>query len=148
MDKMMRSDRGGAFTSNEFKAFCNENDIPRPLTILYSLQQSEEVERKDQSIVNMTGSMLKSNNVKMFDDSKKEMAKEFELTDIGLTSYYLGIKVLHLASPLKVGIHSTLNSTRKKINQAQAMLDLLCRDCLRAHINCVGPRPYLPLTVA
>ncbi|KAK2985059.1 hypothetical protein RJ640_022937 [Escallonia rubra] len=33
------------------------------------------------------------NNVKMFDDFKKEMAKEFEMTDIGLMSYYLGIKV-------------------------------------------------------
>ncbi|KAK3039985.1 hypothetical protein RJ639_027175 [Escallonia herrerae] len=33
------------------------------------------------------------NNVKMFDDFKKEMAKEFEMTDIGLMSYYLGIEV-------------------------------------------------------
>ncbi|KAK2988423.1 hypothetical protein RJ640_023970 [Escallonia rubra] len=30
---------------------------------------------------------------KMFDDFKKEMAKEFEMTDIGLMSYYLGIEV-------------------------------------------------------
>ncbi|KAK3036162.1 hypothetical protein RJ639_029899 [Escallonia herrerae] len=29
----------------------------------------------------------------MFDDFKKEMAKEFEMTDIGLMSYYLGIEV-------------------------------------------------------
>ncbi|KAK2975340.1 hypothetical protein RJ640_009694 [Escallonia rubra] len=33
------------------------------------------------------------NDVKMFDDFKKEMAKEFEVTDIGLMSYYLGINV-------------------------------------------------------
>ncbi|KAK2986530.1 hypothetical protein RJ640_005572 [Escallonia rubra] len=33
------------------------------------------------------------NNVKMFDDFKKEMAKEFKMTDIGLMSYYLGIEV-------------------------------------------------------
>ncbi|KAK3043211.1 hypothetical protein RJ639_001644 [Escallonia herrerae] len=33
------------------------------------------------------------NNVKMFDDFKKEMAKEFEMTNIGLMSYYLGIEV-------------------------------------------------------
>ncbi|KAK2996001.1 hypothetical protein RJ640_019468 [Escallonia rubra] len=33
------------------------------------------------------------NNVKMFDDFKKEMAKEFEMTDISLMSYYLGIEV-------------------------------------------------------
>ncbi|KAK3037369.1 hypothetical protein RJ639_030467 [Escallonia herrerae] len=29
----------------------------------------------------------------MFDDFKKEMAKEFEMTDIGLMSYYLVIEV-------------------------------------------------------
>ncbi|KAK3008732.1 hypothetical protein RJ639_013170 [Escallonia herrerae] len=56
--------------------------------------------------------------------------------------------VLDLASSLKVGMHSTLNSARKKMNQVQAMLELLCRDCLRAHINCVSPRPHLPLTIA
>ncbi|KAK2989402.1 hypothetical protein RJ640_002232 [Escallonia rubra] len=33
------------------------------------------------------------NCVKMFDYFKKEMAKEFEMTDIGLMSYYLGIEV-------------------------------------------------------
>ncbi|KAK2975344.1 hypothetical protein RJ640_009698 [Escallonia rubra] len=33
------------------------------------------------------------NNVKMLDDFKKEMAKEFEMTDIGMMSYYLGIEV-------------------------------------------------------
>ncbi|KAK2978670.1 hypothetical protein RJ640_023384 [Escallonia rubra] len=33
------------------------------------------------------------NNVKMFDDFKKGMAKEFEMTDIGLMSYYLRIEV-------------------------------------------------------
>ncbi|KAK3007850.1 hypothetical protein RJ639_013459 [Escallonia herrerae] len=31
--------------------------------------------------------------MKMFDDFKKEMAKEFEMTNIGLMSYYLGIEV-------------------------------------------------------
>ncbi|KAK2999714.1 hypothetical protein RJ639_023812 [Escallonia herrerae] len=47
-----------------------------------------------------------------------------------------------------VGMHSTLNSARKKMNQVQAMLELLCRDRLCEHINCVGPRPHLPLKVA
>ncbi|KAK3032111.1 hypothetical protein RJ639_037415 [Escallonia herrerae] len=34
--KAMKSDRGGEFTSKEFKVFCEENDIRRPLTIPYS----------------------------------------------------------------------------------------------------------------
>ncbi|KAK3036207.1 hypothetical protein RJ639_030651 [Escallonia herrerae] len=33
------------------------------------------------------------NNVKMFDDFKKEMAKEFEMIDIGFMSYYRGIEI-------------------------------------------------------
>ncbi|KAK2973573.1 hypothetical protein RJ640_030698 [Escallonia rubra] len=33
------------------------------------------------------------NYVKIFDGFKKEMAKEFEMTNIGLMSYYLGIEV-------------------------------------------------------
>ncbi|KAK2980783.1 hypothetical protein RJ640_009568 [Escallonia rubra] len=40
-----------------------------------------------------SSSSVDSNCVKMFDDFKKEMAKEFEMTDIGLMSYYLGIEV-------------------------------------------------------
>ncbi|KAK2994443.1 hypothetical protein RJ640_001259 [Escallonia rubra] len=36
--KAMRSDRGGEFISKEFKAFCEENGIRRPLTIPYSPQ--------------------------------------------------------------------------------------------------------------
>ncbi|KAK4428359.1 hypothetical protein Salat_1135500 [Sesamum alatum] len=34
----------------------------------------------------------KRNNAKMFDDFKRAMAKEFEMTAIGLMSYYLGIE--------------------------------------------------------
>ncbi|KAK2981153.1 hypothetical protein RJ640_013475 [Escallonia rubra] len=143
--KAMRSDRDGEFRSKEFKAFCEENGICRPLTIPYSPQQNGVVERKNRSILNMTRSMLKSKNLPkefwaeavdcasrfkrgyklynsvdkkmkvsrdvtfdeksswdwtdrdkeqyMFDDFKKEMTKEFEITDIGLMSYYLGIEV-------------------------------------------------------
>ena len=33
------------------------------------------------------------NNLSMFEDFKKAMAKEFEMTDIGLIACYLGIEV-------------------------------------------------------
>ncbi|KAK4424682.1 hypothetical protein Salat_1661800 [Sesamum alatum] len=36
---------------------------------------------------------FRGNNPKMFDDFKRAMAKEFEMTDIDLMSYYLGIEV-------------------------------------------------------
>jgi transposase InsO family protein len=59
----MRSDRGGEFTSKEFKKFCDENGIRRPLTIPYSPQQNGIVERKNRTILNMARSMLKSKNL-------------------------------------------------------------------------------------
>jgi hypothetical protein len=33
------------------------------------------------------------NNPKMFEDFKQVMTKEFEMTDIGPMSYYLGIEI-------------------------------------------------------
>ncbi|KAK3012400.1 hypothetical protein RJ639_010565 [Escallonia herrerae] len=37
--------------------------------------------------------IVTGNNLKMFEEFKEEMAREFEMTDIGLMSYYLGIEV-------------------------------------------------------
>ena len=39
------------------------------------------------------GLIFTSNNPSMFEDFKKAMTKEFEMTDIGLMAYYLGIEV-------------------------------------------------------
>ncbi|KAK3014267.1 hypothetical protein RJ639_010269 [Escallonia herrerae] len=61
--KAMRFDRGGEFTSKQFKAFCEENGIHRPLIILYSPQRNGVVEGKNRSRVNKTRSMLKSKNL-------------------------------------------------------------------------------------
>lgn len=39
--KTSRTDRGGEFVSNEFQAFCDNNDITRHLTAPYSPQKTE-----------------------------------------------------------------------------------------------------------
>ncbi|XP_038875054.1 uncharacterized protein LOC120067579 [Benincasa hispida] len=65
--KAMRTDQGGEFTSNEFKQFCDEKGIPRPLTVLRTPQQNGVVERKNRTILNMARSMLKT----------KKMSREF-----------------------------------------------------------------------
>jgi transposase InsO family protein len=49
----LRSNRGGEFTSNEFKEFCEENGIHRPLMVPRSPQQNGVVERKNRTILNM-----------------------------------------------------------------------------------------------
>lgn len=38
--KCLRTDRGGEFTSNEFKEYCRENGIKRQLTTVYTPQQN------------------------------------------------------------------------------------------------------------
>ncbi|GKB92074.1 zinc finger, CCHC-type containing protein [Tanacetum coccineum] len=43
--RMLRTDRGGEFTSNEFTQYCKENGIARQLTVPYSPQQNGVVER-------------------------------------------------------------------------------------------------------
>ena len=73
----MRTDRGGELTSKEFQEFCEENGIRRPLTVPRSPQQNGVVERKNQTILDMARSMLKS----------KKLPKEFwaEVVACGLS---------------------------------------------------------------
>ncbi|KAK4854716.1 hypothetical protein QYF36_000407 [Acer negundo] len=49
---ILRSDRGGEFTSKEFKDFCDGNEIRHPLTVPWTPQQNGVVERKNRSILN------------------------------------------------------------------------------------------------
>ncbi|KAD4586383.1 hypothetical protein E3N88_23984 [Mikania micrantha] len=58
--KMLRTDRGGEFTSNEFTQFCKYNGIARQLTTPYSPQQNGMVERRNRTMLSTTRSMLKA----------------------------------------------------------------------------------------
>nr|GEV28658.1 ribonuclease H-like domain, reverse transcriptase, RNA-dependent DNA polymerase [Tanacetum cinerariifolium] len=48
---MLRTDRGGEFTSNDFTQYCKENGIARQLTAPYSPQQNGVVERRNKTII-------------------------------------------------------------------------------------------------
>ncbi|KAD6454157.1 hypothetical protein E3N88_08863 [Mikania micrantha] len=56
--KVLRTDRGGEFNSNEFKQFCEDEGISRQLTAPYTPQQNGVVERRNQTVLNTTRSML------------------------------------------------------------------------------------------
>nr|GEX38898.1 zinc finger, CCHC-type [Tanacetum cinerariifolium] len=60
--KMLRTDRGGEFTSNEFTQYCKENGIARQLTAPYSPQQNGVVERRNRTIMSTTRCMMKATN--------------------------------------------------------------------------------------
>lgn len=61
--KMLRTDRGGEFTSTEFNSFCEDHRIRRQLTAPYSPQQNGLVERRNQTVVAMARCLLKSQNL-------------------------------------------------------------------------------------
>lgn len=56
--KVLRTDRGGEFTSIEFGSYCAEEGVQRQLTAPYLPQQNGVVERCNQTIVGMARSML------------------------------------------------------------------------------------------
>nr|GEZ75268.1 zinc finger, CCHC-type [Tanacetum cinerariifolium] len=58
--RMLRTDRGGEFTSNEFTKYCKENGIARQLTAPYSPQQNRVVERRNRIVLSTTRSMMKA----------------------------------------------------------------------------------------
>jgi transposase InsO family protein len=58
--KAFRTDRGGEFKSNEFIAYCKQMGIKRYLTAPYFPQQNGVVERRNQTVVAMARSMMKS----------------------------------------------------------------------------------------
>ncbi|GJW69991.1 zinc finger, CCHC-type containing protein [Tanacetum coccineum] len=57
--RMLRTDRGGEFTSNEFTKYCKENGIARQLTAPYSPQQNGVVERRNRTVLSTMRSMMK-----------------------------------------------------------------------------------------
>jgi transposase InsO family protein len=61
--KALHTDRGGEFNSNEFKTFCEAHGIQRYLTVPYSPQQNGVVERRNQTVVAMGRSMMKSKDM-------------------------------------------------------------------------------------
>nr|GEY71424.1 ribonuclease H-like domain, reverse transcriptase, RNA-dependent DNA polymerase [Tanacetum cinerariifolium] len=60
---MLRTDRGGEFTSNEFMQYCKENGIARQLTAPYSQQQNRVVERRNRTIMSTTRCMMKATSM-------------------------------------------------------------------------------------
>ncbi|XP_073363375.1 uncharacterized protein [Aegilops tauschii subsp. strangulata] len=61
--RLLRTDRGGEFTSATFTTFCAEEGMGRQLTAPYSPQQSRVVERRNQMIVAAARSLMKAKGV-------------------------------------------------------------------------------------
>nr|GEX97580.1 zinc finger, CCHC-type [Tanacetum cinerariifolium] len=60
---MLRTDRGGEFTSKEFMQYCKENGIARKLTAPYSPQQNGVVEKRNRTIMSTSRCMMKATRI-------------------------------------------------------------------------------------
>uniref|UniRef100_A0ACD5TNV1 Uncharacterized protein n=1 Tax=Avena sativa TaxID=4498 RepID=A0ACD5TNV1_AVESA len=61
--RVLRTDRGGEFTSATFYEHCAESGVQRHLTAPYTPQQNGIVERRKQTVLGMAHSMLKAKRV-------------------------------------------------------------------------------------
>jgi len=64
--QILRTDKGGEYTSKEFVEFCNDQGIQRQLTVSYTPQQNGVAERKNQTIIKMVRSVLTERRVPRF----------------------------------------------------------------------------------
>ena len=55
---MLRSDRGGEFTSDEFEEYCQKHGIRRQFSAARTPQQNGVVERKNRTVQEMARTML------------------------------------------------------------------------------------------
>lgn len=56
--KILRSDRGGEYLSNDFFVFCEENGLVHQVSAPYTPQQNGLAERKNRTLVDMVSAML------------------------------------------------------------------------------------------
>lgn len=61
--KVLRSDGGGEYMSNEFKSYCTREGIEHEVIAPYTLQHNGIAERENRTILNMARNMLKTKNL-------------------------------------------------------------------------------------
>eukprot|EP00253_Pinus_taeda_P021224 PITA_21224 len=61
--KVLRTDRGGEYISQDFLRFCRVNGIQKQFTARYTPQQNDVSERKNKTILDMVRSMLKAKHL-------------------------------------------------------------------------------------
>jgi transposase InsO family protein len=63
--KILRSDNGREYTSNEFGSFCRDVKIMRELTTPYNHQQNGVAERKNRTIMEVVKTMIHDQDIPM-----------------------------------------------------------------------------------
>jgi len=61
--KILRTDGGGEFTSNDFENYCQKNGIQHEVTAPYTPQHNGLAERRNRTILNMARSLIKEKDL-------------------------------------------------------------------------------------
>jgi transposase InsO family protein len=61
--KKIRSDNGSEFKNSKIEDYCDEKGVKHEFLTKYTLQQNGVVERKNQTLIDMTRSMLSEYNI-------------------------------------------------------------------------------------
>ena len=61
--KILRTDNGGEYTSNEFQSYLEQNGRVHQPTVAYSPQQNEVAERMNRTLMDLVRSMLHAKNI-------------------------------------------------------------------------------------
>jgi transposase InsO family protein len=56
---VLRTDNGGEFTAAEFTSYCADEGVQRHYSVPYNTQQNGVIERRNQTVVGMTRTLLK-----------------------------------------------------------------------------------------
>jgi transposase InsO family protein len=59
----LRTDRGGEFTSHDFKNYCEDNGIKRQLIAAFTPQQNGVAERKNETFMEMVRCMIEGKDI-------------------------------------------------------------------------------------
>jgi transposase InsO family protein len=57
--RVLHTDNGGEFTAAEFVSYCADEGVQRHYSAMYSPQQNDVVERRNQTVVGMVRALLK-----------------------------------------------------------------------------------------
>jgi transposase InsO family protein len=90
--KILRSDNGGEYTSNEFGSFCRDVEIKRELTTPYNPQQNGVAERKNRTIMEAVKTMIHDQELLMH--LWAEAARTSVYVQNRLSHSALGFKIL------------------------------------------------------
>jgi transposase InsO family protein len=98
--KVLRSDIGKEYTSNQFYKLCRDEGVERQLTISYTPQQNGVSERKNQTVMEMAKSM----------SHEKGLPKSFWAKAVYIAVYLMNrcpIKACEIKHHLKLGVEES-----------------------------------------